>query len=180
MEHKGTKVIETERLILRPYKKSDAQQMYNNWATDERVTKFLRWSPHQNVELTQSLCEIWENDSQNLNNYLWVIHHKHDNTIIGSIGLVDINEKKQHGEIGYCIGYNWWGQGLVKEALSQILPYFKQIGFVRISALCNHENFNSKKLLIKTGFQYEGLLRKYDFDNAGNLVDMDVYSVILN
>ena len=47
MEHKGTKQIETERLLLRPFTMNDASAMYNNWASDEEVTRFLMWPAHK-------------------------------------------------------------------------------------------------------------------------------------
>jgi ribosomal-protein-alanine N-acetyltransferase len=92
MKHIGTKVIETNRLILRAFKATDAELMFKNWANDDRVTKYLRWLPHENVELTKKLCMIWEDNSKNENNYQWIIIIKDENTPIGSIGIVDIDE----------------------------------------------------------------------------------------
>lgn len=48
MDHKGTKIIETERLILRPFCEADGEFMFRNWAADPEVTKFLTWPAHEN------------------------------------------------------------------------------------------------------------------------------------
>lgn len=51
MEHKGTKIIETERLILRPFREEDAEPMFRNWTSDPEVSKFLTWPAHESVEV---------------------------------------------------------------------------------------------------------------------------------
>ena len=53
MIHKGTNVLETERILLRRFKIEDAQNMFDNWASNPNVTKFLTWGPHENVEITK-------------------------------------------------------------------------------------------------------------------------------
>lgn len=53
MKHKGTINIYTERLILRKHKIEDANAMFNNWAKEKEVTKFLRWQPYESVEDTK-------------------------------------------------------------------------------------------------------------------------------
>ena len=52
MIHKGTKTIETERLILRPFRESDVEPMFRNWASDPEVTKFMTWPVHESVAVT--------------------------------------------------------------------------------------------------------------------------------
>ena len=59
LTHKGTQRIETERLILRPFKLSDANDMFKNWASDDEVTKYLRWPTHSSVEVSQMIIDSW-------------------------------------------------------------------------------------------------------------------------
>ena len=59
MQNKGTKTIETDRLILRQFRLEDAEYMFKNWASDPEVSKFLTWPPHKDVELTRTLLETW-------------------------------------------------------------------------------------------------------------------------
>lgn len=84
------------------------------------------------------------------------------------------------GEVGYAIGYNYWGKGIVKEALLELIKYFKEIGIVRLQAYHEVENINSGKVLIKSGFEYEGILRKSVLNKRDELVDAKIYSIILN
>jgi ribosomal-protein-alanine N-acetyltransferase len=59
MEHLGTKELETERLILRKFTKNDAKVMFNNWANDDEVTKYLTWPTHNAINVTLSVLEQW-------------------------------------------------------------------------------------------------------------------------
>ena len=59
MNHIGTQYIETERLILRRFETSDAQAMFDNWASDDEVTKYLTWPTHADVSVTEKLLEDW-------------------------------------------------------------------------------------------------------------------------
>ena len=59
MKHAGTKTIETGRLVLRPFRIEDAQPMYENWASDPEVTKFLMWPTHTSVEVSREVLKSW-------------------------------------------------------------------------------------------------------------------------
>ena len=59
MNEIGTKNIETSRLLLRRFKMEDAEAMYNNWASDPLVTKYLTWSTHENISVTRMLLDEW-------------------------------------------------------------------------------------------------------------------------
>lgn len=179
MEHLGTKTIETERLILRAFKESDAQLMFKNWASDDRVTKYLTWKSHENIKNTTLLCKLWEENYEKKDNYLWAIVLKENNNPIGSIGLVELFEETKCGEIGYCVGYDYWGKEIIKEALEAIVNYLKPVGFVRLQAVHDVKNLNSGKVLIKAGFEKEGILKKYALNNDKELVDVVMYSMIL-
>jgi len=152
--------------------------MFNNWASDERVTEYLSWLPHENITETEEICKLWEKESKQKDFYQWVIILKETNEPIGSIGVVYKNENKLAAEVGYCIGYNYWGKGYVKEALDEVLKILKKVGFVRIYAEHNILNYNSGKVMKKCGFEYEGITRKSSYNNKKVLVDMALYSII--
>lgn len=59
MNHQGTVILETGRLILRPFQAKDAKDMYNNWAGSERVTRYLTWPAHASVEESRMLLDTW-------------------------------------------------------------------------------------------------------------------------
>lgn len=102
MIHKETKVLETERLFLRRFKIEDAQNMFDNWASNPNVTKFLTWDPHENVEITKLIINDWLKGYEEDNYYQWAIEVKENGELIGSISVVRINENVNEVEIGYC------------------------------------------------------------------------------
>ena len=73
MKHIGTKVIETRRLILRPFTMEDAQPMFDNWASDPEVTKYLTWPAHGSVEITEMVLADWVAGYQRADQYKWAM-----------------------------------------------------------------------------------------------------------
>ena len=59
MRHAGTRRLETKRLILRRFVMEDARAMFENWASDEEVTRYLTWPPRKSPEVTRSVLETW-------------------------------------------------------------------------------------------------------------------------
>lgn len=179
LNHKGTMKLETKRLILRQFKEEDAEEMYNNWASDSEVTKYLTWSAHNSVEVSKKVIEMWLDEYNNDTSYNWAIELKETGSIIGSIGLLNVNDEKESCEAGYCIGKEYWNKGVLTEALSSVIGFgFNDVGFQRIAA-CHHvNNPASGRVMEKCGMEYEGTLRKISRDNNGNLVDCKYYSIL--
>ena len=92
MNHKGTKRIETKRLILRPFRMEDAEPMYRNWASDQEVTRYLTWNAHTSVEDTKQILTSWTESYSGPANYQWAIELKETGEPIGSIAAVEMNE----------------------------------------------------------------------------------------
>ncbi len=107
MHHLGTKKLQTERLILRRFKMSDDVEMFDNWANDNEVTKYLTWPAHQNVSATRTILKDWIAQYDNSQFYQWGIELKDSNQLIGSIGSVSLNNQTKSVHIGYCIGQKW-------------------------------------------------------------------------
>ncbi|MBQ4523154.1 MAG: GNAT family N-acetyltransferase, partial [Lachnospiraceae bacterium] len=76
MNHKGTVKLETERLILRRFVIEDAKAMYENWASEDEVTKFLTWPTHSSVEDTRFVLNHWINSYEKSDFYNWAIELK--------------------------------------------------------------------------------------------------------
>ena len=179
MKHAGTKIIETERLILRRFELTDAQAMYKNWANDSEVTKFLTWKPHGSVEISKNIIKSWVNDYKNKNYYQWAIVLKiNENEPIGSISIVRQDEEIGMVHVGYCIGKNWWNQGITSEALSALIDYFvNEVGANRIESRHDPLNPNSGKVMMKCKMKYEGTMRKADINNQG-ICDYSMYALL--
>lgn len=85
MNHVGTQLIETTRLILRQHKMTDACDILCNWATDPLVSKYWAWKPHKNIEETKSILSKWIFEYLNPETYHWAIEFK---SISQSIGYI--------------------------------------------------------------------------------------------
>ena len=176
IKHKGTKNIITERLQLRKYSVNDAEDIYKNYATDERVTKFLTWQPYSNIE---SLREFISTQVSNysMSVYNWVIEYK--GQVVGSISVTSSDEKNESCEIGYCIGYEFWNLGIMTEAMSAILKFlFCDVGYHRIYAKHDVDNPASGKVMKKCNMVYEGRLREHYLRHDGNYSDSLIYSIL--
>lgn len=174
--HKGTQEIRTSRLWLRRYRMQDANDIFTNYATDERVTKYLSWKPYAQIEQLQEF--IASRISEYASNvYNWVIVY--ENQVIGSISTVRIDEKNESCEVGYCIGYEFWNMGITTEALSAVIHYlFAEVGFHRIIAKHDSENEASGKVIEKCKMTYEGRLREHYLRHDGSFSDSLLYSIL--
>lgn len=175
--HKGTKTIETERLVLRRAVPDDAEAMFRNWANDPEVTKYLTWPAHENAELTRALLEKWAAEYEKEDYYHWMIVLKKIGEPIGSL-LVSTVGRAQSAHMGYCIGKNWWHLGIMTEAVQAVIAYlFSEIGYHRIEAMHDTNNPNSGAVMRKCGMQYEGTSRQSDRDNQG-ICDSAHYAIL--
>ncbi|MDY3005765.1 GNAT family N-acetyltransferase [Anaerococcus porci] len=178
MEHKGTVVIETNRLLLRQFNIDDVEFAYKNWTHDDKVTEFLRWTRHEDKIITKRVIEDWISSYKNKKFYQRAIVLKEICEPIGSISVVDMNEKTNMVHIGYAIGSKWWNKGITSEALKAIIPFlFEQVKVQRIESQHDPNNPNSGKVMRKSGLTFEGTLRKADWSNKG-IVDASMYSLL--
>ena len=178
MTHLGTQELETERLILRRFKKDDAQYVFNNWANDAEVTKYLVLPPHKDINDSIHFLNEWLPKYEKNDFYDWAIVLKEINEPIGSIGAVKQSDEIKMVHIGYCIGKKWWNKGIVSEALQTIIKYFfEEIGVNRIEARHDPTNPSSGKVMAKCGMRYEGRLRQADKNNLG-ITDTLYYGIL--
>ncbi len=178
MEHKGTITIETKRLVLRAFKMEDIPLAFANWMSDDKVTEFLRWSTHCSVEITRRVIADWIDTYKDDRTYQWAIILKELNEPIGTLSVVDMDEKTDKVHIGYCIGSKWWHKGYTSEAFSAIIPFFfNDVKVNRIESQHDPNNPSSGKVMQKCGLQYEGTLRKADWSNKG-IVDACMYGLL--
>ena len=178
MKHKGTQTIETERLILRKLSTSDAEAMYKNWVSDPEVTKYLTWPPHESVEATESLISLWEQEYKKENHYQWGIELKSIGEVIGTISVVGMKEEIDMVHIGYCIGADWWRQGIMTEALNAVIKFFfNEVECNRIESRHDTNNPHSGEVMKKCGMTLEGRKRSADINNQG-VCDVVEYAIL--
>ena len=178
MNHQGTATIQTDRLILRQLTLDDVQAAFRNWTNDPKVTEFLAWLPHGNIEVTKSVFSGWIAKYAEPDFYQWAIVVKDINEPIGTITVNTIDEKTDTVQIGYCIGSSWSHKGYTSEAFCAVISFlFEKVGVQRIEAHHDPENPNSGKVMRKCGLSYEGTLRKASKSNRG-IKDSCVYSIL--
>jgi len=178
MINTGTQEIVTDRLILRRFTLEDAENMFNNWANDPEVTKYLRWPPHSDVDATRKLLAEWIACYDDPAYYSWAIALKENDVVIGSLGIMGVSEIDEAGEIGYCIGKKWWGKGFMTEALNAVISFgFEQAGFNRLEAGHSIHNPASGCVMQKAGMTLEGIARQKYKANLG-FQDCKLYSIL--
>ena len=155
MKNSGTVRMETKRLVLRPYVIEDADAMFRNWANDPQVTKYLTWEPHKDVEETKQILEGWIKSYESKDFYTWAIARKEDEgNVIGSISVPQLDQKAGRVTVGYCLGRNWWGHKIMKEAFAELIRFFFEVeGANRVEALHDIRNVNSGKVMAACGLK---------------------------
>ena len=144
--------LETERLILRPFEITDAEDMFNNWTSDDEVSKYVKWSTHQSVDETKELLSYWDAQYNKPERINFAIVLKENNELIGGIDVVGYIEGMP--VIGYNISRIYWNNGYMTEACKKVLEYLFSIGHkvVQIDAVV--ENKASNKVITKCGGKF--------------------------
>ena len=151
--------IETERLILRTPSPDDAIAIFEGWAQDPDVTRYLTWRPHQRIQQTrefvQGCLEAWEHGTR----FPYMVTRKQTGEVIG---MIDPRIEGPRMGIGYAAARAHWGKGYVPEATRALIDWaFQQPSLYRVYATTDVENVASRRVLEKVGMQCEGILCKY-------------------
>jgi ribosomal-protein-alanine N-acetyltransferase len=150
-----TPVIETPRLLLRSFRDGDAGDVYN-YAKDPRVGPIAGWPPHKSVEESREIIRTVFSLPG-----VFAMEVKADGCAAGSVGFVGRHPAGERpdcpdNEIGYGLNPDYWGRGLMPEAVEAVLRYgFTVLGYKRI--WCGHYagNWRSKRVISKCGFHYQ-------------------------
>ena len=179
LTHKGTKTIETERLVLRQYTMEDAEAMFRNWASDDEVTKHLTWPTHSSVEVSRAVLADWTSHYKEPDFYNWAIVLKENGPEpIGSIAVVGINKKVDSAHMGYCLSRAHWRRGIMAEALTALIGFlFDEVGFNRIEADHDPNNPASGRVMEKSGMHHEGIMRQAGRSNQG-IIDVSRWAIL--
>ena len=146
--------IETERLILRPWKESDLDDFYE-YASVDGVGQMAGWVPHENIEKSKLILELFISEKKTL-----ALELKENGKVIGSLGI-EANDNDHIGadrlgrEIGYVLSKDYWGRGLMPEAVKAVINFcFESLSYDYL--LCGHFDWNtqSARVIKKCGFQY--------------------------
>lgn len=145
--------LETDRLLLRPWEETDAQECFR-YASDPRVGPAAGWSVHTSVENSR---QVIRDVLQVPETYAIVL--KETGLVIGSIGLhfhSDLAKGDDEAELGYWLGAPYWGRGVVPEAAEEVLRHaFSDLHLRRVWCGYYDGNEKSKRVQEKLGFRYQ-------------------------
>ncbi len=170
------KILETDRLVLRPVTIEDAEEMYA-YFKEPNVGPNAGWKPHDNIKETCDFLHMIFIGKESV----YGIELKENGRLVGSLGLIE-DPKRENGNtrmLGYSMSENYWGQGIMTEAVKRVLQYgFEEMGLELISAYCYPHNERSKSVISKCGFTYEGTLKRCEVLYNGAVYDNECYSII--
>ncbi len=174
--HIGTNSVETIRLLLRRFTTEDVEDMFYNWAGDEETCRFLSWGPHQNMDVTWRRVNSLIRNYAYQNTYHWAICLKDSNMAIGSVSVEIFNDKELSCEVGYCIGREYWNQGLMTEALRAVIHYlFFDVGYHKVTARHDVMNVASGRVMQKCGMKFEKIIPHAGLRRDGKYYDCAFY-----
>ncbi len=174
------KIIETNRLILRPFKQTDLSDLYE-YASVDGVGEMAGWSHHKNKEESQKILNMFIDEDK-----VFAICLKENEKVIGSIGVekYGMEEKLTEfdgykgREIGYVLSRDYWGKGIATEATKAIIDflfYECELDFL----ICGYYNFNfkSKRVQEKCGFK---AYRKLTIKTSMNTEEQSILNLLIH
>jgi RimJ/RimL family protein N-acetyltransferase len=149
----------TARLVLRPITAPDAGQIFDTYAQDPEVTRFLTWRPHRSRAETDAYVAHCIATPPHVGRTFVLTE-----TVGGAIvGAFDLRLAAEHRlDCGYVLAPAWWGRGLMTEALTEVAAWaLGQPSVFRFGAVCDTANIGSERVMQKAGLIREGVLRRW-------------------
>ena len=169
--------IVTKRLVLRPARMRDAEDMYE-YSKDPEVARHVLWDAHQSLRETRSVLRRMIRDYHGAPPFTYVIELREERRVIGTIGLMNFSRANRSAEVGYSLSRAYWNRGLMSEALQAMIKYcFEELKLNRIEAQHEVENPASGAVMRHAGMRLEGTLRERIY-NKGQFHDMELYSIL--
>ena len=144
-------ILETERLILRPWGEDDAEDLYT-YASDPEIGPPAGWPPHTSVDHSREIIRTVFSAPDT-----FAVCLKDNGKPIGSIGFHrnELAEDDDEYELGYWIGKPFWGQGIIPEAAAELLRHaFEELNMTAVWCGYYEGNEKSRRVQEKLGFVY--------------------------
>lgn len=172
-------ILETQRCLLRPVTFEDAPDIFHILG-DPQVTRYLARQPMTSLDEAIQRVQTYRATFQEQAGIPWAVVNRAGGQVIGTCVFWNLNRAHFRAEIGYILASDWWGQGLMTEAVSAILTFgFKTMGLHSVEAQTAPENTASRRLLEKLGFVQEGYFRENYYDPVkGCFTDTAVFSLL--
>lgn len=169
--------LQTERLVLRQGEKRDCQAIFELYSCGS-VVEYMPLAPF--VDMQEAINEMnWHQQIFAAGTGMrWLIEEKESGKVIGTCGFLNFDQAHNRIEIGYDLLPDFWGKGIMKEAVDCIISFgFSLVKVNRIEARVEPDNGASMRLMDKLGFHKEGVLRQLEFEK-GKYVDLAVFSLL--
>ena len=151
--------VETLRLHLRRPVPADAERIFQTYAQDREVTRYLVWVPHSSVEATKKFIAFCQDRWMSAVAFPYAITRKQDGQLLG---MIEVRPNGHRADFGYVLAREYWGNGFMPEAIAALVEItLRPPAIYRMEATCDVENKASARALEKAGFSREGLLRRY-------------------
>ena len=148
----------SERLTLRHLKQGDEIAIFNNWATDPEVTKYMTWNPHKSIEETKMILNIWLNEYNDPTTVRFGITLTETGELIGAIDVVGFVDGCP--VIGYCLSRKHWNKGYMSEACALFIKHLHSLGYKTLLIEADVNNIGSNRVIEKCGFKFVEQKRK--------------------
>jgi [ribosomal protein S5]-alanine N-acetyltransferase len=157
--------VETARLILSPPTANDVPAIYQRYASDPDVTRFMSFPRHESLKRTEEFVAFSAQEWERAAAGPYLIWSRADGSLLGGSGL----ECKNEGEAvtGYVLAKDAWGRGYATEALNAVVGVASSLGLQRLTACCHLEHRASQRVLEKCGFRREARACQSTFPNLG-------------
>ncbi len=166
------KIIETERLILRPLTAADAHDVFE-WTGDPVVNRYMTYPVHENVGQTES----WINSLGDKNEFGFCL--KSTGKLIGA-GSICYREEFSAYELGYNLNRNFWGNGYATEASKAMIKWAHEtLGAHDFIARHASANTASGRVIVKCGFRFDRFDQYSRYDGSETF-DASVYEMHLD
>lgn len=153
-------VIHTARLVLRPVREDDLEDVLEIFSDPETLRHFAQEPLEDLTQAREFLGEKLEGVNKGLRKY-WAICLAENDRMIGHFVLFNLSEVNRRAEVGYILNRRFWRNGYASEVLSRMVDHcFETENLGRLEADVDPENTSSLKLLERHGFQREGYFRK--------------------
>lgn len=179
MQHKGTKTLETRRLILRRFRPEDARDVFANWMSQAELARYTDWPLLDDVFEAECLLSAWCAAYEDLHIYNWAIARKEDGHAIGFIHAANFSDRHARCELDYALAKQYWNVGIMTEALRAVIDFlFRTVGCHKICGCCAALNPASGRVMEKCGMTKEGYQRGHYKNREGIYTDMILYGIL--
>ena len=171
-------IIRLDRLLLRQFVDSDIENVYKG-LSDPEIIKYYGVS-YKTLEETKAQMQFFADLEKERTGIWWAICSLDNKTFYGAGGLNSLNKEHKKAEIGFWLLTNFWGQGIMTEAMPKICNYgFDNLGLHRIEGLVETDNLNCKNAMKKLDFMHEGTMRDCEIKNE-KFISLDIYAKLKN